>query len=382
MSDWTPYFHRLTATAFADGDELPAVYQAEQFVEGRRVQAAVLAPRGLGERRVLLIGGAGYVGSVVTAQLLQRGYPVRCLDLLLYGNQSCVLPFLGHPLYDFQRGDIADANALNAALDGVTDVVVLAGLVGDPITRRYPAESQLINEEAIQGLLPALTGIGLNKLIFVSTCSNYGEIPADAIAGEDYPLKPLSAYAKAKVAMETRLLDGNAGIDFHPTVLRFATAFGLSPRMRFDLTISEFTRALHGGGTLDVYDSDTWRPYCHVQDFGRALIRVLEAPIDRVSGEVFNVGGDVNNFTKAMIVDAILREAPAGTVSLVAGGQDRRNYRVDFSKIRDRLFFEPARTVADGIRELVAALDQGLFDDVGQRPDFYHNREIDYRPPA
>jgi len=380
MTDWTDYVHRLTRTAFAENDGLPALYQAEQFVEGHRVQADVLAPRGLAERRVLLVGGAGYVGSVVTAQLLQRGYAVRCLDLLLYGNPSCVLPFFGHPLYDFRRADIADGAALTAALDGVTDVIVLAGLVGDPITRRYPTESHLINEEAIQGMLPTLTGIGLNKLVFVSTCSNYGEIPAGTIADEDYPLKPLSAYAKAKVAMETLLLDKAAHFDVHPTVLRFATAFGLSPRMRFDLTISEFTRALHGGATLEVYDADTWRPYCHVQDFGRALIRVLEAPVNRVSGEVFNVGGDVNNFTKAMIVEAIRRDVSAGEVRFVAGGQDRRNYRVDFSKIRDRLCFEPAHTVADGIRELVAALDQGLFDDVEQRPDFYHNRGIDYRP--
>ena len=380
MSDWTRYFHRLTATSFADGEGLPSIYQAEQFVEGHRVHAETLAPRGLQDRRVLLLGGAGYVGSVVTAQLLQRGYPVRCLDLLLYGNQSCVLPFFGHPLYDFRRADMADPAALAAALEGVTDVIVLAGIVGDPITRRYPDESRLINEEAVQGLLPALTGIGLNKLIFVSTCSNYGEIPSDAIAAETYPLKPLSAYAKAKVAMETRLLGAN--LDFHPTVLRFATAFGLSPRMRFDLTISEFTRALHAGDTLEVYDSDTWRPYCHVQDFGRALIRVLEAPVERVSGEVFNVGGDVNNFTKAMIVETILKTIPSGSVRLVEGGQDRRNYRVDFSKIHERLFFEPSHTVADGIRELAAALDQGLFDDVAQRPDFYHNRGINYRPVA
>lgn len=380
MNDWTGYFSHLAETAFADSDRLPALYQAEQFVEGRRVQAEVLAPRGLAERCVLLVGGAGYVGSVVTGQLLRRGYRVRCLDLLLYGNQSCVLPFFGNPRYDFRRADIADAAAMASALEGVTDVIVLAGLVGDPITRRYPVESRLVNEEAVQGMLPALRKAGLNKVVFVSTCSNYGEIPADSVAGENYPLKPLSAYAKAKVAMESLLLDDRDDLGFHPAVLRFATAFGLSPRMRFDLTISEFTRALHGGGALEVYDADTWRPYCHVQDFGRALIRVLEAPVDRVSGEVFNVGGDVNNFTKAMIVDAIRAVVPAGEVRFVAGGQDRRNYKVDFSKIRDRLLFEPAHTVADGIRELVAALDQGLFDDVGQRPDFYHNREIAYRP--
>lgn len=382
MNDWSDYFRHLNATAFSDGDELPAAYQAEQFIEGHRVQVETLAPRGLAQRQVLLIGGAGYVGSVVTARLLARGYRVRCLDYLLYANASCVLPFFGHPLYDFRRGDMADPAAVTAALDGVTDVIVLAGLVGDPITRRYPEESAQINERAVQGLLPLINGRGLNKLVFVSTCSNYGEIPEGTVAGEDYPLKPLSAYAKAKVAMEGLLLAPDAGFDFHPTVLRFATAFGLSPRMRFDLTISEFTRALHGGGALEVYDADTWRPYCHVQDFGRALVRVLEAPVARVSREVFNVGGDVNNFTKGMIVEAIQQAVTAGAVRFVAGGQDRRNYRVDFAKISERLLFRPQWTVADGIGELAAALDQRLFDDVDQRPDFYHNRGIDYRPVA
>lgn len=372
----SPVSSRPEQIAFGHNAHLPAPYQQELLTEAKRVDG--ILPGGLAGRRVLLVGGAGYIGSVVTAHLLERGYRVRCLDLLLYGNASTVFPFLGNARYEFQWGDMGDDRDLERALDGVTDVVLLAGLVGDPITKKYPEASAAVNDAGVAKVIAMAEGRGLERLVFVSTCSNYGLIPTDAKADENFALSPLSLYAKSKVAAESLVLSGRGRVDYTGTVLRFATAFGLSARMRFDLTVSEFTRAMYRKDDLLVFDADTWRPYCHVQDFAELIRRVLEAPRERVAFEVFNAGGDVNNFTKQMIVDAIKAELPDAPVRYQEKGADPRNYRVNFSKVRDRLFFEPSFTVTDGIRELIGGLGQHLFDQVEGNCNFYGNYELTY----
>ena len=330
------------------------------------------------QRRVLIIGAGGYIGPIVTGHLLERGYKVRGLDLFLFPTQSVLEPFAGNPDFELVIGDHCDPDLMSGALDGVTDVIILSGLVGDPITKKYPDASRKINDEGMRALIGLCNGRGLNRVIFVSTCSNYGLIKEDELADENFALNPLSLYAKAKVAMEQELLALEGKVDFKPTVLRFATAFGLAPRMRFDLTVSQFTRDMFLGHDMLVYDAATWRPYCHVRDFGDVLQRVLEAPEKDIAFEVFNAGGDVNNFTKQMIVDSILEALPDSQVAYQEHGEDPRNYRVDFAKIRDRLGFEPKYTVKDGVAELIEALKQGRFADYDENRNFYGNYEIDY----
>jgi len=371
------WLDNLVRTADA---ELPQSYREDMRAEGRRVFKDIMSPRGLDRRHVLVVGGAGYIGSPLTENLLSAGYRVTCLDHILYGNSQCVANFIGHPDYRFVPGDLADPAIVEDALDGVSDVVILAGLVGDPITKKYPEWSGLINDDGIQDLVRSLNGRGLARVLFISTCSNYGEIPENITATEDYELKPLSLYAKSKVGIETMLLGLQGRTDYTGTILRFATAFGLSPRMRFDLSVSEFTREMFLGRDLEVYDADTWRPYCHVRDFARAIRRVLEAPVARVDFKVFNAGGDRNNFTKQMIVDTIKAKLPNSSYKIVRGGMDRRNYKVDFSRIRETLYFEPRYSVEDGVAELIDALSKGLFADAETNRNFYGNYEIDYAP--
>ena len=255
-------------------------------------------------------------------------------------------------------------------------MVLLAGLVGDPITKKFPKISKRINEEGIQRLIETLNGRGINRLIFVSTCSNYGLIENNKLANEEFELKPLSSYATAKVAAEKKLLSMRGETDFSPTVLRFATAFGISPRMRFDLTVSEFTRDLALGKELLVFDAHTWRPYCHVRDFARLIQIVLEAPKQRVANEVFNAGGDINNYTKQMIVDAILEYLPNSRVRYQEHGSDPRNYRVDFRKVREQLNFSPQYTVKNGVAELLSAMENRVFEHVEKNPSVYGNYKI------
>lgn len=301
---------------------------------------------------------------------------------MLYQNNECVLDYVGDSKYEFVYGDIADRKVLERVLNGIDCVILLAGLVGDPITKKYPEESGLINDLGVKTVIDACSQSNIDRLIFVSTCSNYGLIETNEKANEDLVTRPLSLYAKYKVAVEEYILSLKGKVSYHPTVLRFATAFGLSPRMRFDLTVSEFTRELILGKELLVFDADTWRPYCHVRDFARLIQMVLEAPVETISFEVFNSGGDVNNFTKQMIVDEILKLLPTGNVKYQENGTDPRNYRVDFSKVKTILGFEPAHTVADGIRELINAMEQHVFDQVDKRRNFYGNYEINYPPQA
>lgn len=355
---------------------LPNDYLNAVKSENQWVTQNILTPLGLNARHVLIVGGAGYVGSVLSDHFLKQGFQVRSFDNLLYNHGATVIPFLNNPNYQFLNGDLANEDDFVAALDGITDVIMLAGLVGDPVTKKYPDQAAVVNDKGHEMMVRLLAGRGLNKVVFVSTCSNYGLIEGDQLADEDFELNPLSLYAKSKVRIEQQLLDLKGNVDYCPTILRFATAFGLSARMRFDLTISEFTRALYLDEDLLVYDADTWRPYCHLRDFAKLIESVLESPRDNVAFDVFNAGGEVNNFTKQMIVDAILEVIPNGKVRYQEQGADPRNYRVDFTKVRERLFFEPSFSVRDGIVELVAALKQGLFHDLSSPPSFYGNWEV------
>ena len=329
-------------------------------------------------KNILLIGGAGYVGSVITSYFLKKGYKVTVLDNFVYSNQFSVMPYVGDPDYKLISGDMGDSTLLEKASHGITDVIILSGLVGDPITKKYPNESKLINDLAIKNCIDYFNGKGINKLVFISTCSNYGLIKDNELADENFELSPLSLYAKAKVSNEIYLMNKKDTVDYSGVVLRFATAFGLSPRMRFDLSISEFVKDMYFGKELDVYDKDTWRPYCHVRDFARLLYMVLTADKDKVDFEIFNAGGDVNNSTKQMLVDKILPFLPEAKVKFSKNGSDPRNYRVTFEKVKNVLGFIPQFTIEDGIVELVDALNSGIYEDSIENKNKYGNYEINY----
>ncbi len=328
-------------------------------------------------KHVLIVGGAGYVGTVVTSHFLKKGYKVTVLDNFVYNNQFAIQSYLGDPDYTFIHGDMNNTADLEKC-KGITDVILMAGLVGDPITKKYPEVSALINEKGVQNCINFFNNKGLDKLIFISTCSNYGLIKENELADENFQLNPLSLYAKAKVANELFLLDKKDKVDYSGVVLRFSTAFGLSPRMRFDLSVSEFTRDLYVQKDLLVYDEHTWRPYCHVRDFARLLEIVVNSEKEKVAFEVFNAGGDVNNFTKKMIVDELLKHIPDGNVRYGDNGSDPRNYRVSFAKVKNILGFEPQYTVQYGVQELIEAFKIGMYNDSLENKDRYGNYTIHY----
>lgn len=326
-------------------------------------------------RHVLVIGGGGYVGTVLTDELLTHDYRVRILDNFLYDHFIAAQAILGRPGVSLVVGDVRDGNAVDAALDGVTDVVLLASLVGDPISRKYPQLTREVNIDGSEDLFDRLDGRGLQRFVFTSTCSNYGLRETDEPASEDATLNPLSIYAETKVAFERYILGRNPAVDFAPVILRLSTAFGFSPRMRFDLTVNEFACIAGQGEKLVVYDKDTWRPYCHVRDIAAAVIAALEAPEERVAGEVFNVGSDENNYTKEKIVEEILRHIDVD-VSFVEGGKDARNYRVSFAKIHDRLGFTAGHSVSAFIPELIDAVRAGFYSHLDRTREYFGNYAV------
>jgi len=365
-----------TAIATREADTLPADYVSAVFAQQVEDLTALNGAR----RRVLLVGGGGYVGLVIAGQLLRAGYEVVCLDNAIYDHGDASAVYFNDPAFTYIGGDLRDPAVVVRALEGASDVVLLAGLVGDPITKKYPEDSDSINYHGLRGVLETLkTQHHLCRVIFISTCSNYGLVESGEPSTEDSELKPLSLYAKAKVAIEREALALKGSVNFPVTVLRFATAFGISPRMRFDLTVNEFTRDLALGRKLVVFDPDTWRPYCHVGDFALLIRRVLEAPRDRIDFQVFNAGGDINNSTKRTLLETIQKHIPGTDVEIQLQGPDPRNYRVDFSKVRNTLHFEPRWTIEDGVLQIIEAVRGGLFRNDDK---LYGNYELKTETPS
>jgi nucleoside-diphosphate-sugar epimerase len=321
-------------------------------------------------KRLLVTGGAGYVGSMLVRDLLNRGDQVVCVDSLKFGGEA-LIDIWGHPRFSFHRCDITDFDAVDRVLDGarVDAVVHLAAIVGDPACKREPEQATRTNWDAAVHLLEKAMSAKLPRFVFASTCSNYGRM-ADptSYVSEESPLAPVSLYAELKVRFEQLLLQEiPKTAAFSPTALRFATVYGLSPRMRFDLTVNEFTKVLALGEELVVFGEQFWRPYCHVSEFSRAIQTVLDAPREKVAFEVFNVGSTSENYTKRMIVDEISKQIPTGRVKYVEKAEDPRDYRVDFSKIKATLGFETTKTVPDGIREVRDVIQMGVITDPGNR---------------
>jgi len=228
-------------------------------------------------RTTLITGGAGYVGALACRELLAAGRRVRVLDRLLHG-QEAVADDLEAAGVELIRGDVRDAAARETALQGVDEVVHLAAIVGDPACARDPETAAAVNIEGTRGIIDAAQQAGATRLVFASTCSNYGRVVDPTIPiDETGELRPVSLYAEQKVAMEQLLLGHELG-SLRPTCLRFATVYGVAPRMRFDLTVNEFTRDLWADRKLEVFGEQFWRPYVHVSDAARAIRTVLDAP--------------------------------------------------------------------------------------------------------
>lgn len=314
--------------------------------------------------KVLVTGGAGYVGSVLTRRLLAEGHFVRVVDRLMHETDS-LAGLYAEDGFEFQAGDLRQSSVIARAVDGMDAVVHLAAIVGDPACAKEKELALETNHTASLHLYDAAARAGVQRFVFASTCSNYGRMPdGNTFVDEITALNPISLYAESKVAVERFLLELQPQSPMTITVLRLSTVYGLSPRMRFDLTVNEFTRDLLLNGSITVFGEQFWRPYIHVRDVARAVQTVLESSPEQVRGEVFNVGDNNENFTKAMLVEKIRAAVGRPTsIERVHRDEDPRDYRVDFTRIARQLNFRITRTVDAGIAELINAIGQGVFAD-------------------
>jgi nucleoside-diphosphate-sugar epimerase len=313
--------------------------------------------------RILVTGGAGYIGSTLVPRLLSAGHHVRVLDVLTHGGHS-LLGVWSHPHFEFFLGDLRDPLAVAKAVAGADAVVHLAAIVGDPACARHPDVARATNLDASLALLEKCKRSAVTRLIFASTCSNYGKmLDANQYVDESSELRPVSLYAETKVAVEKAILDPAKTGPLCATALRFATIYGVAPRMRFDLTVNEFTMEMMTKKRLTVFGEQFWRPYVHVRDAARAIQMVLEQPADKMRNAVFNVGDTEENFRKIDLVELIKPYAKDAVVEYVKKQEDPRDYRVSFAKIRKALGFELSRKVQDGVHEVAQLICDQVVQD-------------------
>ncbi|MEN6502034.1 MAG: NAD(P)-dependent oxidoreductase [Tenuifilaceae bacterium] len=311
-------------------------------------------------QKVLVTGGAGYIGSVLVRQLLEHNYRVVVLDSLMYGGES-LLDLFNNNNFDFVKGDIRREEDIAMAMKGVDIVVHLAAIVGDPACAKQPELAKSTNLDGSKLLYSIANKMGVKRFIFSSTCSNYGRMAnPDIMVDEMSELAPVSLYAETKVGVEKFLLSQPKSNTCKPTVLRFSTVYGLSLRPRFDLTVNEFTKELALGRELVIFGEQFWRPYCHVVDLARSVLIALEAPMEKVAFNVYNVGDSSENYQKKMIVEEIKKFIPDSKIKYIQKNEDPRDYRVSFEKIKNELGFSITQRVPDGISQILKVIKQRI----------------------
>ena len=311
-------------------------------------------------KKVLITGGAGYVGAVLTPQLLAAGYCVKILDLFLYGKD--VLP-TGNLAADLElvEGDIRDEEAVTKAAEGCDAVIHLACISNDPSFELDPELGKTINFDAFEPLVRISKEAGVKRFIYASSSSVYGVSDAPRV-DEQHPLDPLTDYSKYKALCEPILFDYQSP-DFVPVIVRPATVCGFSPRQRLDLVVNILTANAVIDGKIRVFGGDQMRPNLHVADVVDLYQLLLELPDDQIAGEVFNVGFenhsvlDLANLVKRVVQE----ELPDREVIEIAvePTQDDRSYRITSDKVQSKIGFEPKRTIEDAIRERVHAIRDG-----------------------
>lgn len=314
---------------------------------------------------ILVIGGAGYIGSALLPKLIKAGYKIRVLDLFLYGKEA-IRPFLNHPKVEIIQADFRQIDRVVQAVRGVSKVVHLGAIVGDPACSLDEELTIEVNLMATKMIAEICKGHGVERFIFASTCSVYGA--SDELLDERSKLSPVSLYARSKIACEKVLLS-MADENFNPVILRFSTIFGLSGRTRFDLVVNLLTAKAKFEGKITLYGGEQWRPFLHVDDAALSVKTALSAPINQVRSQVFNVGSNQENYTLSQTAELIKLQVPSSEIIDYGLSDDLRNYRVDFSKIERELGYKTTWTLSMGISQVIQAIDQGKVKNY-QEPSF------------
>ncbi len=322
-------------------------------------------------RRVLVVGGAGYLGSVLTEKLLGRGFRVRVLDNFLYGRRSLDAITRDENL-EIREGDLRNIHTCVSSLTDTDAVVLLAAIVGDPASKIRPAETIETNVLAAQALASACKLHHINRFLYASTCSVYG-IGAELL-DEAAPLNPVALYARTKIESEKTIM-GMGNEYFSPTILRMGTLYGYSPRMRFDLVVNTMSMKSFVDGKIQVFGGKQWRPLLGVEDAAEVFIRCIEADLQAVGNRIFNVGSDNQNYQIGEVAEIIGAALGGIPISRDNSNLDARDYRVSFSRLARTLGFEPKQTIDAAARTIFEKLRSGVIRNPAQR--IYYNHYFD-----
>jgi nucleoside-diphosphate-sugar epimerase len=316
-------------------------------------------------KHVVITGGAGYIGSLLTGELLRLGMKVTVIDDLIYGGES-LIAYLPHPNFHFAKANVTEPRAIRSNLPSNWDkpaaLVHLAAIVGFPACQSVGRQvAWRYNVEATERVYEQSVQLGVSRFVFASTYSNYGLSPDGKPVTEDTVLTPQSLYAETKIAAE-RFLLAQGSSSCTPLIFRLATLYGLSPRPRFDLIINQFVLEAWTKRELLIYQRGYSRSFIHIQDAVRGFILGLQAPADKARCQIYNLGSESGNYTKDQIVELVLKRMPETVVTYkdMTFGGDMRDITVSFEKIQRDLGFQTRLSPDDGIREMLHAIRTGL----------------------
>ncbi len=328
------------------------------------------------KEKVLVIGGAGYLGAVLVERLLADGYGVRVLDSYIYGKKA-VEKYEPNPRVEAIEGDIRNIEVINSAMNGIESAILLAAVVGDPASKARPEQTVETNYLAAQTAASSAKLKGVKKFIYASTCSVYG-VGKD-ILDEEAPLNPVSLYARTKISSEKSILSISDDL-FKPVIMRMSTLYGWSPRMRFDLVVNTMTMTAFTEGKITVFGGNQWRPLLSLPDAAEAYVRVLEGDLNSPGGTIYNVGSEVQNY----IISDVARQVAEGIknasgkdipISIEGDSVDARDYRVSFKKIQTELGFGVTHTIPEAAAEIWGKLESKEIKDPKQK--VYYNHYFD-----
>lgn len=318
---------------------------------------------------VLVTGGAGYVGSVLTPKLLEAGFGVKVLDWCIFG-EDVLKEVAEHPRLEIIRGDIRDRGLLERSLPGCQAVIHLACVSNDPSFDLDPTLGKSINYDAFFDLVDVSKKSGVQRFIYASSSSVYG-IKEEPRVTEDLPLNPLTDYSKYKALCEQVLTDKRSP-GFTTLILRPATVCGFSPRLRLDLTVNILTNHAYHNRKIKVFGGKQMRPNLHIQDMTDLYLRSLQWPDDAIDGQTFNVGYENHRVAE---IATMVREVVGDVEIETTPSDDHRSYHICSDRIRDRLEFEPQHDISAAVHDLVQAFDAGSVPDA-MTDDRYYNVEL------
>ena len=302
------------------------------------------------KQRILLLGGAGYIGTVLAKKLLKLNYKVTIFDKFVYLSLSNLKKKLNNKNLKLIKGDTRNIETIFHVLKENDVVVHLAELVGDPLCEQRPSKTYSINYLASLGISNICNDLGISKFVYISSCSVYGSRADENLSDEDAKINPLSVYAKLKILCEKTIIR-NSDVFSKPCILRLGTVFGDSLRPRFDLVLNTFAGLIANKKEININGGSQWRPFVHVEDVSDVIIKIIKIDKKKINGQIFNIASF--NLKLEDIGKKIKKLFPKIKINYLTSNFDKRNYRVSTNKAKRVLNFKPKYTLEKGIKNLV-----------------------------